>query len=127
MGRKIRITEKQYKKILEEGVLVGSNQKFTVNAQEIGNTPEEKVTNTMRDLKQKYPDADKNFEVVSPNKDNKTQTVSKPNTNTSNNNNISVMENKLITKKQLQESRLKALKENSEVYTVKDFIKKFNN
>ena len=125
MGRKIRITEEQYKKILKEGVLVGSNQKFSVNAQENGNTPEEKVANTMNDLKQKYPDADKNFEVVSPNKDNKTQTVSKPNTNTSNNN-IAVMENKLITKKQLQENRLKALKENSQVYSVKDFINKFN-
>ena len=126
MGRKIRITEEQYKKILKEGVLVGSNQKFTVKAQEkIGSTPEENVANTMNNLKQKYPDADKNFEVVSPNKDNKTQTVSKPNTNTSDNN-IAVMENKLITKKQLQENRLKALKENSQVYSVKDFINKFN-
>ena len=36
------------------------------------------------------------------------------------------MENKLITKKQLQENRLKALKKNSKLYSVKDFINKFN-
>lgn len=122
MARKIRITEKQYKMALAEGVLPNSNGKFTVNANQYdgnGNNPEKNVTQTMNDLKQKYPNAEKDFQVVGDKGNNsKTQVVSKDNTNNT------LSENKLITKKQLQEDRLKQLKKNSELFTVKEFINK---
>lgn len=35
-------------------------------------------------------------------------------------------ESKLITKKQLQENRLKVLKSNSKLFSVRDFVKKIN-
>lgn len=126
MARKICITEEQYNMALKEGILEDSNQKFSVNAQQQnGQSEEQNVVTTMEKLKQKYQNAEKDFEVVSPDKkNNKTQIVSKSDTN---DNNISVMEKKLVTKRELQENRLKSLKKNSNVYTVKDFIKKYNN
>lgn len=121
MAKNICITEEQYRMALKEGVLPNSNGKFTVNANQYdgnGNNPEKNVTQTMNDLKQKYPNAEKDFQVVGDKGNNsKTQVVSKDSTNNT------LSENKLITKKKLQENRLKKLKENSEIYTVKDFLK----
>ena len=96
MGRKIRITEEQYQMALKEGVTL-------------------KVpTNNGKNLEQNIKDtkAQGDYEV----KDGNYTLEIDPK---------GVQENKLVSKKELQENRLKKLKENSEVYTVKDFIKKF--
>ena len=96
MGRKIRITEEQYNMALKEGV--------TINADLSASNNDPKVA-----FDNAKTEAEKNglkggqYNIQFPN----------------------VSETKIITKKELQESRLKALKENSEVYSVKDFIKKF--
>ena len=98
MGRKIRITEEQYNMALREGV--------TINAD---------LSASKNDPKAAFDTANNQAKEqgLKPGQYN----IQFPN----------VSESKLITKKQLQENRLKALKENSKVYTVKDFIKKFNN
>lgn len=128
MGRKIRITEKQYKTFLKEGILPNSNQEFTVQANvPSGTDPKKAVTDTQNAITSTVGSTNgKKFKVVAndPNSPN-TQIVSKNTTNT-NGTTTPVSEGKLITKKQLQENRLKELKKNSEVYTVKDFIKKFD-
>lgn len=116
MGRKIRITEEQYKKFLKE-----VDDKTQVMSQ----------GNDSNSIKKASDNAVKNglpkekFEVVAPLVNNNNQTA-QLSTNDKNNAKIVVSEGKLITKKQLQENRLKELKKNSEVYTVKDFIKKFD-
>lgn len=118
MGRKFCITEEQYKRLMKEG-------KFTVQAKNYGNNdPTKNVEKTQQELNKVIPNADKNFQVAANNpKSPDTQIVSK--NTSSQTDNTTVSEGKLITKKQLQENRLKEMKKNSEVYTVKDFIKKF--
>lgn len=118
MGRKIRITEEQYNMALKEGVAINKTQVLAPG-------------NNSSDIEKARNDAQENglpkenFEVVAPlEKNNQAPQLSSTDKQ---NANVVINENKLITKKQLQESRLKALKKNSEVYTVKDFIKKFNN
>lgn len=127
MGRKIRITEEQYNSFLKEGVL--PNQKFTVQANKSSNTNDatKNVEQTKNDLEKVVGTnvANSNFEVATSNPNSPdTQIVSKNTTDT--NNVTAVTENKFLTKKQLQENRLKKLKKHSEVYTVKDFINNFN-
>lgn len=116
MGRKIRITEEQYKMALKEGVALNKTQVLAAG-------------NNSSDIEKARKTAEENglpkdnFDVVAPlEKNNQAPQLS---TNDKQNANIVVSENKLITKKQLQKNRLKVLKENSEVYTVKDFINKF--
>jgi hypothetical protein len=123
MGRKFCITEEQYKRLMKEGVAPSS--KFTVQANNYGDDdPAKNVQRTQQELKNVIPNADKNFQVVANNpKSPDTQIVSK--NNSSQTDNTTVSEGKFITKKQLQENRLKEMKKNSEVYTVKDFINKF--
>lgn len=118
MGKKIRITEEQYNMALKEGVAINKTQVLAPG-------------NNSSDIEKARNDAQENglpkenFEVVAPlEKNNQAPQLSSTDKQ---NANVVINENKLITKKQLQESRLKALKKNSEVYTVKDFIKKFNN
>ena len=122
MGRKFCITEEQYKRLMKEGV---TPAKFTVQANNYGNNdPTKNVQKTQQELNKVIPNADKNFQVAANNpKSPDTQIVSK--NTSSQTDNTTVSEGKLITKKQLQENRLKEMKKNSEVYTVKDFIKKF--
>lgn len=126
MGRKIRITEEQYNSFLKEGVL--PNQKFTVQANTNGNPIDaaKNVEQTKKNLEKTVGTnlANKNFNVATTNPNAQdTQIVSKDTTNT--NGTVSVFENKILTKKELQESRLKELKKNSKVYTLKDFINNF--
>jgi len=96
MARKIRITEEQYNMALREGV--------TVNAD---------LTSSNNDPKQAFDKAKGEAEK---------QGLKSGEYNIQFSN---VQEGKLVSKKQLQENRLKALKKNSELYSVKDFIKKY--
>lgn len=124
MGRKFCITEEQYKRVMKEGIL--PTGKFTVQAKTdgISDDPTKAVEQTKKDLEKIVPNADKNFQVAANNpKSPNTQIVS--NNNQTQNNGNSMSESKIITKKQLQENRLKVLKKDSNLYTVKDFIKKF--
>lgn len=124
MGRKFCITEEQYKRVMKEGIL--PTGKFTVQAKTdgSGDDPTKAVEQTKNDLEKIVPNADKNFQVAANNpKSPNTQIVS--NSNQAQDNSSSMSESKIITKKQLQENRLKVLKKDSNLYTVKDFIKKF--
>jgi hypothetical protein len=97
MGRKIRITEEQYNMALREGV--------TINADlSASNDDPKKAFDTAKTEAEKQGLKPGGYNIQFP----------------------SVNENKFLTKKELQESRLKKLKKNSELYTVKDFINKFN-
>lgn len=116
MARKFRITEEQYKMALKEGVAINKTQVLAAgnNSSDI-----EKARNTA----QGNGLPKENFEVVAPlEKNNQSPQLS---TTDKQNANVVISENKLITKKQLQENRLKALKKNSEVFTLKDFAKAF--
>ena len=116
MARKFRITEEQYKMALKEGVAINKTQVLAAgnNSSDI-----EKARNTA----QENGLPKENFEVVAPlEKNNQSPQLS---TTDKQNANVVINENKLITKKQLQENRLKALKKNSEVFTLKDFAKAF--
>ena len=96
MGRKIRITEEQYNMALKEGV--------TINADLSGsNNDPKQAFNTAKTQAEKQGLKSGEYNIQFAN----------------------VQENKLFTKKQLQENRLKELKKNSEVYSVKDFINTF--
>lgn len=98
MGRKFCITEEQYNMALREGVTIAANTQDGI---------ENGVKDAANQAKQKGlkpTDYDISVSGTSAN---------------------SVTESKFITKKQLQENRLKEMKKNSEVYTVKDFINKF--
>lgn len=116
MARKFRITEEQYKMALKEGVAINKTQVLAAgnNSSDI-----EKARNTA----QENGLPKENFEVVAPlEKNNQSPQLS---TTDKQNANVVISENKLITKKQLQENRLKELKKNSEVFTLKDFAKAF--
>lgn len=130
MARKIRITEKQYKMALAEGILPQSdNNPIEVNAPIVNNNPqqsikdmENKIQKTGADIKKFKVSADGN-KVQNQNLKG-TKIISNNSDNNSTNTNSLVSENLMITKKQLQENRLKQLKKNSELFTVKDFINK---
>ena len=96
MGRKIRITEEQYNMALKEGV--------TINA-DLGaaNNDPKKAYDAAKTEADKQGLKNGEYNIQFPN----------------------VQESKFITKKQLQENRLKELKKNSEVFTLKDFAKAF--
>lgn len=96
MARKICITEEQYNMALKEGVKVNADLSATN-----GNVGAA-FDNAKKDAKESGL-KDGEYSIEFPN----------------------VTESKFITKKQLQENRLKALKEDSELYTVKDFMKRF--
>ena len=98
MGRKFCITEEQYNMALREGVTIAAD---TNNGIENG---VKDAANQAKEKGLKPTDYDISVSGMSAN---------------------SITEGKFITKKQLQENRLKEMKKNSEVYTVKDFINKF--
>ena len=83
---------------------------------------EKKIQKTGADIKKFKVSADGN-KVQNQNLKG-TKIVSNNSDNNSTNTNSVVSENLMITKKQLQENRLKQLKKNSELFTVKDFINK---
>ena len=118
MAKNICITEKQYKMALKEGVLPG-NQKISVNATNATNDPEDNIRQTQNAIRKSGGNV-KDFSIHTPNPGSKdTEIVSKSETT-----DAGVNETKFLSKKQLQENRLKILKKNSEVYTVKDFLNK---
>lgn len=118
MGRKLVITEEQYRRVLKEGVAI--NNKTQVMAS--GNSSND-IEDARRNAEENGLAKDK-FDVVAPLEKNNQQpqlsTTDKENAN------IVVSESNFITKGQLQKSRLKVLKENSDLYTVKDFMRKIS-
>lgn len=101
MGRKIIISEEQYKKMVDE----------TVNI-------EADPAKTGGDIKRAYDIAQKEAQR-SGITDLKKVKIQFPAEGTN--------ENRVITKSQLQKNRLKVLKENSQIYSVKDFMSKMKN
>ena len=98
MGRKIVITEEQYNMALKEGVVVDGDQ-YKKNA---NGTYDDAIKAAKEDVQKNGGNP------------NDTTVSFKMSSN----------ESKLITKKDLVESRLKKLKEGSKVYSVTDFMKK---
>lgn len=98
MTKKIKISEEQYNRALEEGV--------TLNADvAAANGDVKKAIDTTRQEAQRNGVDLKNATIQIPG-------------NTNQN------ENKIITKKELIENRLKVLKQYSTLYNISDFIKK---
>lgn len=130
MARKICITEKQYKMALAEGILPQSdNNSIEVNAPIVNNNPQQSIKDMENKIQKTGADIKKFKVSVDGNKVQNqnlkgTKIVSNNSDNNSTNTNSVVSENLMITKKQLQENRLKQLKKNSELFTVKDFINK---
>lgn len=98
MARKICITEEQYNMALKEGV------KLTADVAG-ANGDVKRAVDTTKQNAEKEGVKDYDIEISG----------------------SELSEKKLVTKRELQENRLKSLKKNSNVYTVKDFIKKYNN
>lgn len=100
MSRKFRISEEQYNKLMAEDVTL------TADVAATNGDVKQAVDNTKREAQKNGVDLNKaNIEIPA------------------SDNNLSESNNILITKKTLVENRLKVLKENSILYTFKDFIK----
>lgn len=99
MGKKFVISEEQYKKALAEGITLNADVAAA------GGDVKRAVDNTKRE-------AQKNGVKM----DDATIELKASDTN----------EGRLITTAQLRENRLKILKKNSEVYTVREFMEKIN-
>lgn len=95
MGKKIVITEEQYNKFIKEGV--------TLNAD---------VAAAGGDVKRAISDTKKEAQKNGLNMEDTTIQINANETN----------EGRIIKKSELQKNRLKVLKENSQLYTVKDFF-----
>ena len=107
MARKFKITEEQYNQMLAEGVAIQGATDST------GKADVQKTAQSM------------SASGIDPNKVN-VQFSGKSMTNggdDSSATNPSITEHRLITKKELQENRLRYLKENSEVMSVNKFLK----
>lgn len=93
MSRKIKLTEEQINMLRENGVTL------TADVSATNGNIEQAVANTKKSASDNG---------INPNKVNIQ---------------IPASESKIITKKSIYENRLKKLKENSTIYTIKDFIK----
>ena len=94
MARKIKITNEQYNNAISEGITLSAD------VEAAGGDVNKAVETTKQEARASGVDISKAKIEIPAN------------------------ENKLITKKQIIESRLKYLKENSTLYTIKDFLKK---
>lgn len=117
MGRKFCITEEQYNMALREGVAI---EKTKVQAK----SPDSSSIKQAKDNAIANGLPKDNMEVVAPIKNNQTQLSNMSNTDKQNAEVVIQSEGRYIKKSQLKENRLKTLKQNSELYTVKDFINK---
>ena len=136
MARRFCITEEQYKRIIGEGVKID-----VPVVPKNGQTPIEAIKNTEGEIqnagvsptnvKEKFNvNCDgatvlsnlRGTEIV--NKDTTTKNLTNDGEATPSATGSAIAENKLISKKELMENRLKALKKNSQLYTVKDFMNK---
>lgn len=105
---KFILSEKQYKRAIEEGVIPGQATTKTVvdgkGSPNVGAAVNDAAKNASTDT----------IEVVN---------FGKSNTSTSTKTD-SLFEGRLITKQQLKEERMKRLRENSEIVFIKDIFKK---
>ena len=140
MARRFCITEEQYKRIIGEGVLPNGKVGVNVSQEEINkyggfDTAVSKNAEVLKKAGASQQGIDNNVEFstkanIRPSKDDKVvkDTTTKNLTNdgeaTPSATGSAIAENKLISKKELMENRLKALKKNSQLYTVKDFMNK---
>ena len=112
MGKSIRLTEEQYKKMLDEGLFDGKDG--TNNGRpkiEVGvKAPKDNPNQLGQNLKQKQREVQQNGL-----KPEQVKYVVEPE---------ATMESYIITKKQLSEHKRRMLKESSELYTVKNFMNK---
>ena len=119
------ITEEQYKRLMKEQSTNNTKQLDIKVPVQKGNTPAAELKNKTDQLN--------NFGFNS-NSPGVTYTVTNPNTSdtssSSNNNNSnssnssSITCSRVITKKELTENHFNQLKQNSKLYTVKDFLRK---
>lgn len=101
--RKFKITEEQMKYALQEGINIPSGQTVPLD-KEVSNNPKAQnlVNQTKTEVSSKAGIKPEQVEVSLTAKN----------------------ESKVITKKQIRENRMKVLKENSEIVSLKDFFKK---
>lgn len=96
MGRKIKISKKQYEQALSEGITL------TADVDACNGDVKQAVDKTRQNAKQNGVDlSDANISIPAQSN-----------------------ESRIITKKELQENRLKVLKANSKLFSVKDFVNK---
>ena len=100
MAKRICITEEQYNMALKEGV------ELKADVAGANGDVKKAVDTTKRNARESGVDLNKATISLNANETNESTVF--------------------VTKKQLKEARLKALKENSKTYTVKDFMKKLN-
>ena len=116
---KFVITEEQYNKLMNEDAL-NSPSTTSDSAQEKPTITIDNTTGNARDAveaaQNKLGNADVNLKV--PNKQ------SSANSNVAAGNMSMTSESRIITKKELTENHFKHLRQNSKLYTVKDFLSK---
>lgn len=109
MAKKFKITEEQYNQMLGEGVSINGATDTSGKAD---------IAKTAQSMSQSGVDPNKVNVVFSGNSmTSGGDTSSEPST-------TSVSEHRIVTKKELQENRLRYLKENSELFTFNNFMKK---
>lgn len=101
MGRTFKITEQQYRSLMQEEDDKNKVEIPTDGNSKPGDPIEKQFTDTMHRVEQSG---------INPNN---VKIVTTPENSS-----------RIITKKELVENRLKALKETSKLYTLKDFLKK---
>lgn len=97
MGRNFKISEDQYKRALSEGITLNAD------VEACNGDVKQAIDKTKQNAKNNGIDLNKaNIQVPAQSQN----------------------EGKIITKRQLQENRLKVLKENSDLYSLNDFLNK---
>lgn len=115
MARKICITEEQYKRIMKE--VEEKTPSVIVPSEGLSN-----ANQAISDAKDKVNKGEVEYKTLPDKYGN--QIVHKPNANGNGGTDTnSIAEGQLISKSKLMEHRLKALKKNSHVYSVRDFMK----
>ena len=122
---KFVITEEQYNKLMEWDLNNGTNQlkptpKFTVTAPTKEKAFREMNTNAEMSKKMGEGPVDVNMAVGNTAKDKAEQNASMDNDKAK----VSLECSRIITKKELTENHFKHLRNNSKLYTVKDFLSK---
>lgn len=117
MAKKFKITEEQYNMLMNEELQINIEDPKNTG----GNIPAA-VEKTKEELKKHGVTNTEDIEITMSQDD--ASKLNTPNDNKNVNVPLSQLESKVISLKELRENRIKVLRENSQYYTLNDFIKK---
>ena len=127
MGRNFIITEEQYesiRKLMAEGVLPQGTQKPTIDSPNKATGTEQSIKNAASKAISDAGADPNNVDVNQTVGDNLKVKVSGKDVSSNAIKTSTTTESRFITKQKMLENRLKKMKENSEIYTVGEFLNK---